>query len=1093
MKRIILVAFLLSPIFLIKAQDLRLLEYSKKLAADYQAEKIKTNQRADSLGLIQRVEQGDGVAQLSHFVKGFPRFLMTHNINAAATTSTSAVWPGGTAGLSLSGTGVNMAVWDAGKVRNDHQEFNVSGSRVSIGDAAASFAAHSTHVAGTMIAAGVDPLAKGMSYQATLVSYDWDNDISEMTAAAAIGLQVSNHSYGYITGWYNNYRGDGKWVWFGDTTFSRVNDYGFGAYEQTSYDWDQLAWSAPEYLIVKSSGNDRLEGPVSQPVAHWIWYGDSWFLSSTVRNKDGGPNGYDCIAWNGVAKNILTIGAVYDITTGYQNPAQVVLASFSSTGPTDDGRIKPDLVANGIGLYSTYSTSATAYSSSSGTSMATPNTSGSVGLLLEHQKNLTGSNHIRSATLKGLMIHTADEAGTNPGPDYNFGWGLLNTKRAALLMTENSDNGFNFNIRELTLNQDDTIRIPVYADGTMPLTATIAWTDPPSSTFTAYVNDPTPMLVNDLDVRLISNTSQIYLPWKLDGANPSAAATKSDNVVDNVEKIEAGTPQAGQTWYVQITHKGTLSGLSQQFSLILSGIAMPPATSAWNGSANTDWYDPANWSNGLPGSTTNITIPAGLTNYPTITSLASCQNIAIASGASILDHGNLHVTGIATVEQQIPGASSAWHLLSSPVASQTIDPAFSVNPSTAYDFFTWYEPAGTWVNFKNTTVYPTWNDANGSGSFVAGRGYLVEYQGINPVKQFEGTLNSGTISPALSKSGTGIYAAYNLMGNPYPSSIDWKAASGWSRTALVSSEGGYDMSIWNDAAGNYGTYNSNSLESDGTHGVSRYIPVGQGFMVKVASSGTLGMEDGIRVHANQAFLKSSPGNPNILRLKVSGDATAYSDEAVIEFGHETALGGAEKMFSFYESAPGLFSVKPTGNYSIDFRSEFDQAVIPLSFMAGVDGNYALTASQLESFPPSFNITLEDLHTSKVQNFRHNPMYPFTAGVNDAEARFLLHFGGTFGVNDSEKEAPVSIYASGHAVCISSKSGVALHGEVMVYDILGRRITRTRLSSDLLTMINLESATGCFLVKVIVGDETQVGKVILPSFRQVEYNAFPFLH
>ena len=128
---------------------------------------------------------------------------------------------------------------------------------------------------------------------------------------------------------------------------------------------------------------------------------------------------------------------------------------------------------------------------------------------------------------------------------------------------------------------------------------------------------------------------------------------------------------------------------------------MPPAASVWNGSANTDWYDPANWSNGLPGSVTNVTIPAGLTNYPTITSLASCQNIAIASGASILDHGNLQ------------------------------------------------------VNFKNTTVYPTWNDANGSGDFVAEKGYLIEYQGDNIVKQFEGSLNHGNFSPLLSKSGAG--------------------------------------------------------------------------------------------------------------------------------------------------------------------------------------------------------------------------------------------------------------------------------------------------------------------------------------------------
>ncbi|MBK6347631.1 MAG: S8 family serine peptidase [Bacteroidales bacterium] len=206
------------------------------------------------------------------------------------------------------------------------------------------------------------------------------------------------------------------------------------------------------------------------------------------------------------------MGAVADIPAGYSSPSDVVLAGFSDTGPADDGRIKPDLVANGTSLYSSTSASTTSYTTLTGTSMSTPNASGSIGLLLEHRKNLTGSSTIRAATMKGLLIHTANEAGANAGPDYNFGWGLLDTRKAALLMSEDAGYGFDFNIRELSLSQGDTIRIPVYTSGSQPLASTISWTDRPSSNFTYYTNDPTPALVNDLDIRLISETAVVYLP-----------------------------------------------------------------------------------------------------------------------------------------------------------------------------------------------------------------------------------------------------------------------------------------------------------------------------------------------------------------------------------------------------------------------------------------------------------------------------------------------------------------------------------------------------------------------------------------------------
>ncbi len=466
-----------------------------------------------------------------------------------------------------------------------------------------------------------------------------------------------------------------------------------------------------------------------------------------------------------------------------------------------------------------------------------------------------------------------------------------------------------------------------------------------------------------------------------------------------------------------------------------------------------------------------LTVTGTLTNNAGNSGLVLNSN---ATGTGSLINGTTAVP--VMVSRYITGASTAWHLISSPVASQAISPAFTADPATSYDFFTWYEPTETWVNFKNTTVAPTWNAANGNTNFIAGKGYLVEYAGTGLTKHFTGNLNAGTISPRLTKSGTGIYAAYNLVGNPYSSSIDWKASGGWERSSLVSSGGGYDMSIWNDAAGNYGSFNS--AGSSGNNNVTQFIPVGQGFMVNAASAGTLGMTDRIRVHVDQGYLKSTDVIANTLRLKVTGTANTYTDEIVVEFGHPTDAGGAGKMFSFYETAPSLYTLKPDGNYSIDFRGEPGAVAIPLSFKAGADGNYTLTASQLESFTSFTVITLEDKHAGKMQNLMEHQSYTFFSDKTDDAARFLLHFGGVFSVNNQEKGPAVTIYSSGSSVYISNASGLEMKGEVIVYNMIGQGMLQRTLGETPLTSINLTANAGCYLVKVVTGDKVYSGKVII---------------
>lgn len=519
---------------------------------------------AGKLGMAVRVKlPNGGDAELQRFVDGFAEYYITHNINAAISLDTNEVWPGGPTGLSLSGSGVTLGIWDGGGVRTTHQEF---GGRAGQIDNPSELNSHATHVAGTMVGAGLHSTSHGMANSAWLACYKWDNDDNEMIFAAKHGLlRVSNHSYGTITGWsYGDYQklGSDDWYWWGNTNVSPVEDYKFGFYGSRAQGWDQIAHDYPRYLIAKSAGNDRSD---DHNGGHYVQvWGIGWVWSTDSRDPDGD---FDSITIEGVAKNIITVGAVHDVSGGNSNP---VMTTFSSWGPADDGRVKPDVVGNGHDLNSCVATGDADYALLSGTSMATPNVSGSIGLLLQHWRQTFPSRQDPlSSTLKGLVIHTADPAG-RPGPDYEFGWGLMDTERAALAMTlANIGNAPANNMWEITLLQSEVVELSFWLGSSDDVRATICWTDPPGTPTVLQIDPPDAMLVNDLDIRIIGPSGGTSFPYVLDRNNPSNNAGSGDNIVDNVEQISMQALSSG--WHtLQISHKGTLEGGSQDVSVFLN-------------------------------------------------------------------------------------------------------------------------------------------------------------------------------------------------------------------------------------------------------------------------------------------------------------------------------------------------------------------------------------------------------------------------------------------------------------------------------------------------------------------------------------------
>lgn len=420
----------------------------------------------------------------------------------------------------LNGSVVVAGEWDGGWVDTTHGDLV---GRVTIGDAGSATNEHATHVAGTMLGNGTlsvvnggTPLQwRGMSTLATVISYEWWNDIAELNAeyTSAIntyGINLSTNSWGF--------------------SFAGADSYGRYTAETAEID-----------AIVR--------GAITRPVSI-MW---------AAGNERAPPNGpcdsqpYDCIIMPGTAKNTITVGAT--------NSNDDSMTSFSSWGPTNDGRLKPDLVAPGCqvggdsGITSTIP--GNLYGVKCGTSMSTPTVSGSVALLIQNYRNTHNTDPLPS-TIKALLVHTSKDLG-NVGPDYSFGYGRINVTAAVDLI--NNDTSTNDIIIEDVINtqgQGNLYEIQV-PPGQSQLKVTLVWDD--------YKGTPNAAkeLINDLNLELIAPNGTKYYPWVLNPSIPGDAATKGVDNLNNIEQVIVN-PAAGK-WQAGV--KGaTIPQPSQKYSLV---------------------------------------------------------------------------------------------------------------------------------------------------------------------------------------------------------------------------------------------------------------------------------------------------------------------------------------------------------------------------------------------------------------------------------------------------------------------------------------------------------------------------------------------
>lgn len=398
----------------------------------------------------------------------------------------------------LKGDGINIGIWDGGQINLNHLDFSPAG-RVTIVRAGA-VSDHATHVAGTITGKGlVNPVARGMAPNAKLFSWDFNTNIpSEMaTEIPGRNLLVSSHSYG-STG----------------TPACSLTDP-LGTYSTTSRNTDVNLNNNVSHLHVHSAGNSG--GACA-----------GGFMTITGSGKS--------------AKNNLVVS---NVTT------TEAISGSSSRGPVHDGRIKPEISAMGTNVFSTWIPN-NAYSTISGTSMATPGVSGTSALLHQRYQQLNGNSNAPSHLIKNIMCNASEDIGL-AGPDYTFGYGRMNALSSVEILEQNR-----YAVNTVTAGANNDISLTVPA-GAVKLRVMLTWNDP-----AALANAAT-ALVNDLDLTVV-NGATTTLPWIVNKNTPSAAATRGVDNYSNIEQVTIDNPAAG-TYTLRVTGTSIPTGPNQAYSI----------------------------------------------------------------------------------------------------------------------------------------------------------------------------------------------------------------------------------------------------------------------------------------------------------------------------------------------------------------------------------------------------------------------------------------------------------------------------------------------------------------------------------------------
>ena len=517
---------------------------------------------------------------------------------------------------------------------------------------------------------------------------------------------------------------------------------------------------------------------------------------------------------------------------------------------------------------------------------------------------------------------------------------------------------------------------------------------------------------------------------------------------------------AGQTIYFNVWEYG-----NDNFGPFDICAYTSPSTAVWTGTTDNDWHTASNWDvNAVPGVITDVTIPAGLTTYPTLTTDGECNSIVIESESvgdgSILGDDNLTVYGTSTVQRYV--TAGVWHDFSASMQGQTLNSVyFNHNPDVWLRTYNEGDNGHTYLENLSDPLDP------GTGFEI-----WVDNTVSDVTIEFTGVLQTVDVSPPITNSGSDPQG-YNLVGNPFASAIDLDIGT-WTLTNVSTS-----FWVWDGLT--YQAYNTSNSSGGLTNGI---VPMGQGFFIwTTGSNPVLTIPDDARVHDAQAYYKSSENDNELPLVSLRALMENGYDQVDIVFHPE-----ATELFDAYDtrklfagnSAPQIYAEQFDEQLAINGLPPLynDGYKVVVGYKAGVDGTQWIEGN-LENLPET-EVLLEDIVTGDMQNLADNPVYKFEANVNDDPLRFIVHFNPVItGIEDKDVAGDIMVYAADGKIVIRS-SGIAADEdkEVWVYDLYGRTAINTTVEASTLTSIPANRLKGYVVVRIVSQSGIKTTKVLI---------------
>lgn len=482
----------------------------------------------------------------------------------------------------------------------------------------------------------------------------------------------------------------------------------------------------------------------------------------------------------------------------------------------------------------------------------------------------------------------------------------------------------------------------------------------------------------------------------------------------------------------------------------------------WSGLVDTDWGNSANWVEGVvPGCNTDVIIApsANIPEIPVAKAYFVISSLVIMPGAaltimgslnvindlhlmsdpsgtaSLIDNGSLSVGGNTYVDRTY--STTSWHLISSPV-----DNAQSGIYTGRY-LQQYSEGTNSWFDIVPTT-----------DPLIACTGYALWEPFSNEMFTYNGILNSGAKSAMITNTATAPYG-WNLLGNPYPSSLDWMMVAAANATKINGAVYYLDA-----ATGMFVSFNG------GMGGGSPYVPPMQGFFVSAVNPMDIFIVDNtMRTHNGQNIYYKNDFS-NMVTLEVEGNG--YTDATYLRFDSEATVDfdgqyDAYKLFSWFnEEVPQIYTNTNGTDLSINVLPEVD--AVSVNFKAGVSATYTISAD-VKDFE---YLVLEDLQTGIETNLLKDS-YSFEYNINEPAERFMMHFA-PLGVSQFNS-VNARIYGYNDNIYVNVPE--QFEGEIYIINMMGQEVNHVNAQGG---MNILAAESGYYLVKVVAENGVMTEKV-----------------